>query len=229
MATLAQMRTRVRQRTNNEHTNGQFVTDAELNGLINVAYKQLYATLVAHSMHRTESTTTITANGATSYALAADLYSLLNVYRNENGYRYRLERYSDRYKPGTAETGVASHYRVRGSNVILYPTPASGTYEVEYIPVPAELSADIDELDGVLAWEEYVVLDASFRVLHKEGSLEEAMLCREERDAMLRRIEDQAEMAEFTESRVIENVDGGSPWRDEGDFWPRKGYRGPLW
>lgn len=229
MATLAAVRTRIRQRTNNEHTNGQFVTDAELNGLINVAYKQLYATLVAHSMHRSESTSTITATGATSYSLPADLFSLLNVYKNDSGYRYRLQRYSDRYKPGTQETGDASHYRVRGSNIILFPNPSSGTYEVEYIPVPAELSADIDELDGVLAWEEYVVLDASFRVLHKEGSLEEAMLCRDERDALLRRIENQAEMAEFTESRIVEDVRADNPWRDEGDWWPRKGYRGPLW
>lgn len=229
MATLTQMRTRVRQRSNNEYTNGQFVTDAELTGLINVSYKHLYGTLVEHSLHRSETTQTITATGASSYALPSDLFSLLNVYRYENTQRrYRLDRFSDRFKPGPGDTGEASHYRVRGSSLVLWPAPNSGVYEVEYIPVPADLSADADELDGVLGWEEYVVLDAASKVLVKEGSLEEAQLCMQERDALLKRIEDQANLAEFSETRFIEDVRGnGQGYRDEGD-WPRRAYRGPL-
>lgn len=228
MATLAQIQTRIRQRSNNEYTNGQFVTDAELTGLINVSYKHLYGTLVEHSMHRSETTYTITATGAATYDLPDNLFSLLNVFRYENArYRYRLSRFSDRMKPGPADQGDASHYRVRGSALVLWPNPTSGTYEVEYIPIPEDLSADDDELDGILGWEEWVVLDVSSKVLVKEGSLEEAQLCMQERDALLRKIEDQANLAEFSETRVIENVRGGG-YRDEGDWWPRGGYRGPL-
>lgn len=227
MATLAQLRTRVRQRSNNEHTNGQFVTDGELNGLINVAYKDLYGTLVEKSLHRTETTQTVTATGATSYALNADLYSLLNVYWVENGYRRRLRRFSDRAKPGSADVGVASTYRVKGSTVVFWPNPSSGTYEIDYIPVPGDLVADEDVLDGVLAWEEYVVLEAATQVLQKEGLTEEANSLRSDRDRILQRIENQASLVEFSETRVIENTTSGSDL-SEGTWWPRRGYRGSI-
>jgi hypothetical protein len=227
MATLTQMITRVRQRSNNEYTNGQFVTDAELTGLINVAYKDLYGTLVEHSLHRAESTDTITATGATSYSLEADLYAVLNVYLVESGRRTRLPRHSDRLKPGTLDVGTAQSYRVRGSSIVFYPTPASGTYEVDYIPVPSDLSAGSDELDGVLGWEEYVVLDVAIKVLRKEGSLEEAEALVRDRDRLLSRIEDQANLVEFSESVVISNNrENYGP--DEGAFWPRRGYRGSI-
>ncbi len=230
MATLAQIRTRIRQRSNNEHTNGQFVTDAELTGLINVSYKDLYGTLVDYSLHRSETTYPVTANGAASYSLPADLYALLNVYLVENGCRTRLPRHSDRQRPDTNNNGTASSYRVRGSSLVFDTVPASGSYEVDYIPVPADLSADIDELDAVLAWDEYVVVDVSIKVLQKEGSLEEANMLMSERERILRRIENQANASEFTETRIIEDVRNDVAWnrRDEGD-WPRRGFRGPLW
>ncbi len=227
MATLSELRTRIRQRSNNEHTSGAFVTNAELNGLINVAYKQLVATLVENSLHRPETILTITADGSTSYTLPVDLYSVLNVYRIDSNHRYRLQRFSDRLRPGSDETGDACHYRVAGNQLILYPQPDSGTYELQYIPIPADLDADDDEVSGVLAWEEYIVMDAAFKVLHKEGSMEEAALCRDERDAVLRRVADQATRQEFNESRVIESVSGDRPYL-EGD-WTRRAYRGPLW
>lgn len=216
----------MRQRTNNEHTSGAFVTDTELTGLINVSYKDLYGTLVEHALHRAEETETYTADGSTSYNLPSDLYSVLNVYWVTDGRRIRLARHSDRLKPGTSDTGDAVTYRVRGSTLVFFPTPESGTYELEYIPVPGDLVADASTLDGVLGWEEYVVLDVSIKVLVKEGSLAEAELLRAERERLLRRIEAQASRDEFTETRVVENVNGSA--FEEGSFWPRRGYRGPL-
>lgn len=230
MATLAQLRTRIRQRSNNEHTNGQFVTDAELTSLINVSYKDLYGTLVDYSLHRAESTSSITATGAASYALPTDVYSVLNVYRVENGRRTRLPRHSDRLKPGTLDTGDACTYRVRGSSVVFNPTPASGSYEVEYIPVPNDLVDDDDELDGVLAWEEYVVIEVAMKVLLKEGSVQEADALKNERERLLKRIENQASASEFTETRLVENVRSPSMLdHDEGSWYPRRGYRGPIY
>lgn len=226
MASLSQVRTRIRQRSNNEHTSGNFVTDAELNSLINVSYKDLYGTLVDHSLHRTEDTLEITADGSTEYALPTDMYALLNVYRVDDGARIRLGRHSDRLKPGDSDTGDATSYRVKGGDIVFYPTPASGTYEVDYIPVPGDLVSDADTLDGVLAWEEYIVCDVAAKVLTKESMLDEASVCFQERDRMLRRIEDQATRAEFNETRVVENVNSQSTYL-EGD-WTRRGYRGPL-
>lgn len=227
MSTLAQVRTRIRQRSNNEHTNGQFVTDAELTGLINVSYKDLYGTLVDFSLHRAETTYTVTADGSSSYALPVGLYAVLNVYRVDNGCRTRLPRHSDRQRPDANNSGPAASYRMRGSSIVFDTVPSSGTYEIDYIPSPGDLSADADTLDAVLAWDEYVVVDVAIKVLQKEGSLEEAAMLMQERERILRRIENQANAAEFTESRVVEDVRDYRQ-RDEGDF-PRRGYRGPLW
>lgn len=226
MASLSSVRTRIRQRSGNEHTSGAFVTDTELNGLINVVYKDLFGTLVDCSLQRSEDTHEITANAATEYSLPSDMYALLNVYRVVDGARIRLSRHSDRLKPGSSDTGDASSYRIRGGDIVFFPTPASGDYEVDYIPVPGDLVADADQLDGVLSWEEYIVHDVAGKVLTKEGSLDEAGVCFRERDRILRRIEDQALRADFTESRVVENVTSNNTFL-EGD-WTRKGYRGSL-
>ncbi len=199
--TLLQLRTRVRRLA--DVVGSTFVTDAELTERINVAYKELYGLLVRNSLQRSETTYTVTANGAASYALPANFLGLIGVYRSVGEDFVPLERFDDKFKPGS-RTGDASKYRVVGSNLVLYPKPSSGTYDVVYIPVPGDMAADADTMDGVLGWEEFVVLDAAIYVLEKEES--DTSKLEFKRDRILKRIQDEAQIAEFTQAPRIRNT-----------------------
>jgi hypothetical protein len=201
MASLSELRTRIRQRTDSE--NSEFVTDAELNQLINTAYQELYGLLVRASLHRTEEVETVTADGSDSYSMPSDFLSLIGVYRVYDEDKVPLERFPDKFRPGS-RTGDASMYRVVGSELVLYPKPSDGSYDIVYIPVPGELVADADQLDGVLGWEEFVVIDAAINVLAKEES--NTLALEAKRDRILKRISDEAQLVEFTETPRILNV-----------------------
>ncbi len=229
LATLLEIRNRIRERTDNEHT--QFVTDDELTGLVNTAYKELYGLLVRKSLQRVESTYSIPITGATSYGLPTDFYSLIGVFRTDGQTKTRLTRFSERVSPGTVNSS-ASQYRLVGANIVLFPNPTSGTYELVYIPVPGVLEDDDDELDGVLGWEELVVIDCSIRVLQKEES--DVSTLKEDKAVMLRRIADEVEAVEFTEGQVVEDVRYGRRYqydgeRMEGSFLRARGVRGRWW
>ncbi len=221
--TLLQMRTRIRQRADMEHT--EFVTDDELDQLINTEYKELYGLLVRHSLQRTETVGTITADGSTDYDLPADFYSLISVFRVEGNARVRLPRHGERFRPGPV-SGPATSYRVVNFTLELYPQPASGTYEYLYIPVPTDLEVDADTLDGVLGWEELVVLGAAIKCLDKEEATTDHL--ERQKNTLIKRIQDEAAAVEFTENWVVERVRRGNR-RDsiflEGAYLDRRGSR----
>lgn len=210
--TLLQLRTRVRQRTDNEHT-GDFVTNDELNQLINTKVLELYELLVIHGLHRAESTTTINPASVvpanTSYALPVDMFAVLGVYgqlSTADPGRW-LTRHDHRvmvngYFPGDADT-----YRVVGSNIELNPPPTTGVYTVRYVPVPPQLVDDADEFDGMLGWEEYIVVAVSIDVLDKEDGDPNTIMRLENRLARLKdRIKLAAQNAEMSEAVTIAKV-----------------------
>lgn len=175
MATLSEIRDRIKQRTDNEYTDG-FITDAEIDGLINLHYKRLYRLLQKNGLHRVETEFAIEADGSTEYALPVDLYAVLGVYwTDESGYRWYLTRHDHRVTPGPQQANAATYRVVGGLRVQFDPTPADGDYTVLYIPIPPDLTADDDTIDGVLGWEEYVVLAACVDVMVKE-SVDPAMI-----------------------------------------------------
>lgn len=197
----------------------RFVTDAEIDRLINLGYQELYGYLVRQGMHRTESTTTVTADGSSTYALPADFYALLTVHRVEDGVGYMLGRHDHRTRPRTDLGSVAHTYRIIGARIALNPVPDDASeYEVRYIPIPGTLSADADELDGVLGWEEYVVLYVAAKLLQKEGSFNAAEALRNNMRELLERIKDEAQAAEMTEGTVVQNVTSGRQAYTPGDF-----------
>lgn len=226
--TLATMRTRIRQRTDQEYSDSEFVTDAELTQLINTSYNELYGLLIRHSLHRTETVQTITANGAASYALPTDRFAILGVFRIDGtATKSFLARHDHRKRPDTAVKSPAATYRVIGGNIEFIPVPASGTYEVVYVPIPGTLVDDADELDGVLGWEEYVVVDVAIRVLMKEES--DVTDLKGERDRLHARIVDEANHAEMSEGLVVANVRRTQTGYDEADYTGARGFRGPRW
>jgi hypothetical protein len=224
---LDTLRTRIRQRTDNE--NSSFVSDSELNQLINTEYKELYGQLVRYSLQRSETLEVVTADGSSDYALPLDFYSLIAVFRVDSTTRIQLPRHSERFRPGTV-LGMAQSYRLIGGAIEFYPTPTTGNYELLYIPVPAELSLDEDTLDGVLGWEEMVVLAVSIKVLDKEEANADHL--RRDKAEIMRRIQDEAAAVEFTENWVVQDVRRSrSRYADllEGTYTDRTGIRRWPW
>lgn len=209
--TLLQLRTRVRQRTDNEGPS-EFVTDTELNQLINSAYQELYALLARESLHRSESVSTITATGADDYAVPTGLLGIIGVYRTYDLDKVPLERFPDKFRPG-GRTGDALMYRVSGTRLVLYPKPSSGTYDVVYIPTCPVLTVDADSVEGVVGWEEFIVIDAAINVLAKEES--NTQMLEIKRMQIIDRIRADAQMREFTETPRLLNVREG--WRTQTD------------
>jgi len=209
--TLLQLRTRVRQRADVE--NSTFISDIELNQLINTSYSKLYGLLIRHSLQRAESVFTLTATGAASYALPSDFFSCIGVYYlRSTEPAVPLERLPDKFRPGTRTESTATHYRLTGATLTLYPR-TSGSYEMVYIPIPGTLVLDADVLDGVLGWEEFVVVDAAIAVLHKEESDAKHLLF--ERQELMNRVIDEANAVEFTTTIKIQNV--YDDWRENSD------------
>lgn len=196
----------------------KFVTTVETNALINTAYRELYGHLIRHGMHRTESTTTITADGSATYTLADDFWALLTVHAADtNGRRIELARHDHHHRPDTSWNSDACSYRVIGVELELSPIPLTGTYEVRYIPLPATLSADDDQIDGVLGWEEYVVLWVAVKLLQKEGSHDMAQPLKQDMAMLLSRIQDEAQAAEMSNGNVVANTRRAS-WSLPGDY-----------
>ncbi len=208
--TLTQLIERVRQRT--DTVNSDFVTDAEITQLLNCSYNELYGLLVTKSLHRQETSYVLTLTGAAEYAMPSDFFALIGAYRTVGDDMVPLERFPDKFQPGT-RSGDAMMYRVHGTRLVLYPIPSSGTYTVVYIPLPGVMTDGTDTMDGVLGWEEFVVIDTAIQVLDKEES--NTMHLEVKRDRILRRINDESQAVEFTETPRILNVRDG--WRSISD------------
>jgi hypothetical protein len=233
--TLLQLRTRIRQRADQEHTGERF-TDSEINDLINVKVKELYELLVLHSLHRTETDFTVsptsTSPATLSYTLPADLFAVLAVYakyQDDLAYRY-LTRHDHRTYPDVNNPMDAETYRVRGSVIEFNPVPTSGTYVVRYVPVPGELATDTDTFDGILGWEEYVVIAVALCMMDKDEDDPATIAHLEGQLARLHgRIKQAARQMEISESPAIAKV-RWSAFDDVLSPMPgafnRRGYRG---
>ncbi len=137
-----------------------------------------------------------------------------------------LQRHDHRVLPSTNFAAPACSYRIVGATIQFNPTPADGTYKVRYVPVPGTLSADGDTLDGVLGWEEYVILYAAYKLLQKEGSHADADRLKSDARELMQRIQDEAQAAEMSEGTCIQNVRSSSGYDLPGGFvgWYRAGW-----
>lgn len=215
MSTLLDVRTRVRQRSGHEHSQ-EFVTDTELNQLINLKYKELYGLLTRSGLVRAETAFDIAANGNETYALPADFWAVLAVFRDDGvGSRTYLTRHDHRHRSSTTESGPASTYRVRGFSVEFDTRPSDGDYTVIYIPVPGTLTADTDTMDDVLGWDEYVVVAVSLAVAIKD-KVDTADL-RIDLAELKERIVDEAKAAELSENPTVQDVRCGPQYLPGGN------------
>lgn len=189
--TLASLKTRCRERSDME--NSGFISDSELVSYINSSYAQLYDLLVSRfEDYYTTTTSSVVASGDNSISVPADFYKLLGVdyqlsgdsYTTVNKYNFQNRNRRD----GLARTSQSRQYRLINNAIELLPkTNAQGTYQLWYVPRITRLADDVDTLDGVNGWEEYIVIDTAIKMLSKEESDIAALLI--EKRAMEDRIE----------------------------------------
>jgi hypothetical protein len=168
--TVGEIITQARYRADRE--NDSFFSAAELRTYVSASYARLYMMLVKGGFSlATEVEATITSTGTNAYALPATHLATVGI-----DYEVATGQYTPLRRLMTAErthfqssSGPATGYRLVGSDVILYPTPASGqVYRHVYIAAPAVLDADADTIDGVAGWEEFIVEDVARKMKVKE-------------------------------------------------------------
>lgn len=220
--TLAQLRTKVRERADIE--NSTFIDDTELNGYISASYARLHELLVQSGIAYFESEQTITTvAGTASYALPAAYYATIGVdFQRSTGQYLPLRRIMvqerNMFPASAADRSFA--YRIVGSNVVLYPTPSAvQTYRHLYVPIATNLSADGDTVDGIAGWEELIINDAARKCLAKEESDTSAIereIARDEariENARLSRyLADTHRIARVNESDLLSDPDSLVPW-----------------
>lgn len=160
--TLANMRTEVRRRANIE--NSGFISDAEINALLNEGLNEVYDLLVAARAqeYRRSTQALTTVAGTSSYALAADFYQLVSVDINYGAGMTgsarpyaEYERNMFKWLPGW-QINSPVLYRLQGSNINFVPTPSAAySINVNYYPAYVTLANDSDTFDGVSGWEAY--------------------------------------------------------------------------
>lgn len=218
--TLADLRTRARELADQEGDTAQFIDDTELNAYINASLG-LWHTMVAQAdPERFGAEDTITATGATSYALPADYLATLSVeYKYSNEWYIPLERSSIKethiYKETTSDRAQA--YRFWAGNLVLMPAPSSGTYRHRYVTHAGVLSADGDTVDGVNGWESWIYYDVAIKCMMKEES--DASYLIAERNHIQHKIEKAAADRDYANPGRVVDVRQDRRLHNWDDWW----------
>lgn len=196
--TLAELRTRVRERADMESTN--FISDAELDRFISASYTELHDLLVKADPSRYLREDSFTLTGTTTtVAMPFDYYGTINVLVELDSGNYAPVH---KIMPGeitnwpreATSTSLLSYYNSRPqfgyrflnnfsdddlndpedqnaySDVLqIFPRVSESTNFIHvYVRAPQIRDKDNGTIDGISGWEEYIVLDAAIKCLHKE-------------------------------------------------------------
>lgn len=222
--TMATIRTACKRRADQE--NSSFVADAEWNALISEVYGELFTEVAACIERYFESTSTVTATGATSYNEPTDLLSTIRIARvDASGRQYPLRelRSQDEVHLIGSTGGDATYWALVDDQLYLYPKPSSGTYKWYYLPQPPDLSsyADADLVDLITpAGEAFVIWGVAAIALAKAES--NASLANARQEAAREQIQYWAANRNLAEgkSRPVEDIDATSS-RLGPDGWER--------
>lgn len=140
-----------------------------------------YENILAKARGRTwnsSTSTIVTSNGVSDYALHATFAFLLKVTANINGdvvplTEFDLSEIAALSNTNVSWDGAPFRYMLMGGSIRLLPTPA-GAYTVTayYIPSATRLTADGDTFDGVDGWETFVIDWAARRAATKNRNYE---------------------------------------------------------
>lgn len=223
--TLAELRTRVQDMVDIQSDGN--VGTTELNSMISAAYAKYYAKTAKSGLgYPGETTQTFTTTGGTPdvIALPADHFATQRVdYAFSSVYWNELQEADVRelaFFPPT--TSYATHFRLVGTNLVLYPTPPiNQSYRHIYIPAPAKLTTDGQTVDGVCGWEELILFEVAIRIKMKRE--EDAAPYVAERDKIEIRLDEEIAMRILTRSRriILRRTRVAS---DPSDYYPYDNY-----
>ena len=141
---MSTLRTRCKRRADQE--NASFISDSEWNALISEKYGELYGVVCDTGSRYFETSSTITATGATSYNEPTDHRSTVGMDRLDGTSRVPVFGPISPHERNiySGETGDARYFDHVDDQIYLYPKPASGTYYYLYVPQSPDLSAYAD-------------------------------------------------------------------------------------
>lgn len=188
---LSVLRTRCKQRSDME--NDSHIADSEWNTLISEMVGELHELADEAGLRYFETSATITATGASSYAVPSDHLATISITLLDSASRPRREldewQIHQGEHPLSGQTGEAQCYAIVGQTIEFYPNPASGSYRHRYVPQPASLAsaADGDAVDLICpAGEAFVVWGVKVKAADKsETAVQVAMA---ERDRARERV-----------------------------------------
>jgi len=196
--TLAQLRTRIRERCDMEHSD--FISDSELLTYINQSYGELYEIIVSRfSDYFTEDTAETIATGSSVITLPTDFFKLKGVDKSLGGgdyqtltqFRFNERNSRNRNYRRLSQYPLGLQYRIVGNEIRIEPKDsAPGDYRLWYTPMFTKLVDETDTIEDYNGWSEYVVIDASIKCLAKEESSTTHLMS--EKKAILERIEEMA-------------------------------------
>lgn len=198
------------------------IAPTEWKALISEQYAQLYSTVVKAGLRYFETEATITATGASSYAVPSDHDETIGVDRvidPTSGLRVQLgEVMLQERNRFSSITGDAQGYALVGQAVVLYPRPSSGTYVHVYVAQSPDIStaADTALVDLVTGdGEAFLIWGVAVKALSKTG--DDTALALAEREAAARRFAEDVQMRALQNPRrrVVNRtqLDGwGSDW-----------------
>lgn len=172
-ATLAELRTRVRQRA--DMVDSDFVTDAELNTYIQQSYRKLYNLVVTtFSDWYVDDPVEFSITSGNTFTLPATFYKLIAVDFKLNGKWIEVPRFNiNERNRQTAGRFRIFHptikYRLMNNKLRFIPTDdATGDYRYWAVSKPSVPTDDADTIEGENGWDEFVVLDSAIKCLNKE-------------------------------------------------------------
>lgn len=166
---LSQLRTDARLFADQRHGGATpFISDTELNRLINLKLAELYDKLVmarGHEYYADEGTLSIVASTA-RYNLPATFYEMLSV-TLEWGLRDHEPvadlahvRHASEFRNWSTWSGWSPKaYRIRNAQIEFFPVPSSSvTARIQFVPAFTDLATDGATFDGVNGWDKLVTL-----------------------------------------------------------------------
>jgi hypothetical protein len=212
MVTLAELKTRSRQRADMERS--EFVSDSELTSYINASLAELHDLLIAaYNEEYVMGEYLWTATSAIEYDLPADFYKLRGVdLRQGSGQWATVKRFNfnKRNEQQNAFTwnmlGLPyMEYRLVGSKIRFNRTPQDSTeFRIFYYPKCPTLTLDTDSYDDVNGFAEYVVVDAAIKMLQKEESDVQVLMA--QKMALKQRLEAMAQNRDANEPESVTDI-----------------------
>lgn len=228
VATLAFLRTEVRRRADMESaSSATFVTDAELNNLVNGSLAELHDELITsfQDYFTVVGPNVTVGTSPNTIALPADFLKLRRLQRElgagvwDKVHQFNTEDW-ERLNTTTAFTASGRPtrwYRIFETTLFLLPeADASGTYRLVYAKRFPRLTIDTDAFDDLQGWYEFAVWDAAIKCLVKEESDVSAHVAM--REAVRARIRVAAAARNAGAAERVADVRGPT-YADDWDVW----------